>query len=265
MEHLNKQQIILLALLVCFVTSIATGITVVSLLGQTSQPVVQTINRVVEKTIQQVVPQAVTNATASQEKTTVVVKEEDLTISAIDKNSKSLVRIGGTVGTDNNAFLSDGVVVSGKGYIIADKNSLPVGVALTATFGDGTKTPIDILTSNDSLGITLLLAKPGADQKLTFSPVGWADSSSLKLGQTVISLANDIKNTVNIGNISSFDRKDDKTVSAINTNSEITNSVPGSMLFNLSGDVSGINIGTNKQSFIASNILKDAVTALLPK
>ncbi len=53
-EDLNKNQIILLTLLVSFVTSIATGIVTVTLIDQAPAPVAQTINQIVERTIERV-------------------------------------------------------------------------------------------------------------------------------------------------------------------------------------------------------------------
>ena len=53
MSDLSKQQLILLALLVSFVTSLATGIITVSLMDQAPQGVIQTITQVVDKTIQE--------------------------------------------------------------------------------------------------------------------------------------------------------------------------------------------------------------------
>ena len=63
MNDLNAQQIVLLCLLVSFVSSVATGITTVSLLDQAPKPVSQTINRVVERTIERVVDPVVATVT----------------------------------------------------------------------------------------------------------------------------------------------------------------------------------------------------------
>ena len=261
MDNLNKHQIILLTLLVAFVVSIATGITVVSLLGQNPQPVSQTINRVVEKTIERVIP---ADTSAPKETTTVVVKEEDLTVSAIDKNSKSLIRIRGPLADGTDAFISDGVVVSDKGYVVVEKTPLLQTTSYTGILSDGSKVSLEIVSHDDTLGLTLLRAKLAQGQNVSFSAVTWADSSNVKLGQTVISLSAESKNVVNIGNAASLDTKDGK-IASITTNNEISNTVSGNMLFNLSGEVVGMHIGSEKQVFMASNIVKSAVEALMPK
>src|SRR3989338_8034713 len=93
MEQLTKQQIVLVTLLVSFVTSIATGIVTVALMDQAPPGVTQTINRVVERTIEKVVP-APTQQTASViTKETIVVKEDALVVEAVAKNTKSVVSI----------------------------------------------------------------------------------------------------------------------------------------------------------------------------
>jgi S1-C subfamily serine protease len=266
MESLNKHQIILLALLVAFVASIATGITVVSLLGQTTQPVVQTINRVVEKTIEKITPSQITSGD-EKKTTTVVVKDEDLTISAIDKNVKSIVRIFVTLADGTQSFIADGVIVSDKGYVITDKASLVqsgIFSPYSANLSDGTKISLENLSSDDVLGLTLMKIKLAPDQKVDFSAVGWADSENVKLGQTIISLSLDTKKIVSIGNVASLDTKEGKN-SSITADVKITNSVPGAMLFNLNGDVVGMHTSLEKQMFMTSNIIKEAVSALLPK
>ncbi|MSU45505.1 MAG: hypothetical protein EXS47_02680, partial [Candidatus Zambryskibacteria bacterium] len=92
MEDLNKHQIILLTLLISFVTSIATGIMTVSLLQEAPLEVTRNINRIVEKTIETVIPATIT-LPGQKEVTTIVVKEEDLVIDSINKNVNSIVRI----------------------------------------------------------------------------------------------------------------------------------------------------------------------------
>jgi diacylglycerol kinase len=85
MEDLNKNQIILLTILISFVTSIATGIMTVSLLMEAPVEVTNTINRVVEKTIETVTPEIVNNSKQTKEVVTVVVSEDDKVVSAIEK------------------------------------------------------------------------------------------------------------------------------------------------------------------------------------
>src|SRR6185436_15876866 len=92
LNDLNKNQIVLLTLLVSFVTSIATGIVTVALMDQAPPGVTQTINRVVEHTIERVVSAPAQTASVIT-KETVVLKEDDLVVAAIEKNASSLVRI----------------------------------------------------------------------------------------------------------------------------------------------------------------------------
>src|SRR3989344_6866073 len=67
-QDLNKSQLILLAVLLSFVTSIATGITTVTLMQQAPDSVTVPITRVVRETVEKVVPAAVIpNAALSPE------------------------------------------------------------------------------------------------------------------------------------------------------------------------------------------------------
>lgn len=90
MEELNKNQLVLLNILVSFVVSIATGIMTVSLMQDSPVPITQTINRVVERTIEQVVP--VEQKPIIRE-VPVIVTEEDLIAKVINSASASVVSV----------------------------------------------------------------------------------------------------------------------------------------------------------------------------
>src|SRR3989338_6887788 len=124
-EQLSKSQIVLLTLLVSFVTSIATGIVTVSLMEQAPPIVAQTVNRIVEHTVETVVPAASGQAAATvvtQEKT-VIVRESEQISKAVEKISPSMVRIYAS-GAEDAAFLGLGIVMDASGMIIADSVSL---------------------------------------------------------------------------------------------------------------------------------------------
>ncbi len=63
-QDLNKSQLIMLAVLLSFVTSIATGITTVTLMQQAPDSVTVPITQVVRETVEKVVPAATNNTPA---------------------------------------------------------------------------------------------------------------------------------------------------------------------------------------------------------
>src|ERR1700689_4033409 len=99
MEKLNKSQIVLLGILVSFVTSIATGIVTVSLMQQAPPSVAETVNRVIEQTIETVASstsQAQPAASVVTQQKTVVVDDSNLIAQAVKQVSPSVVRIYAT-------------------------------------------------------------------------------------------------------------------------------------------------------------------------
>ena len=55
-KDLNKSQLLLLAVLLSFVTSIATGITTVTLMQQAPASVIVPVTRIVQETVEKIVP-----------------------------------------------------------------------------------------------------------------------------------------------------------------------------------------------------------------
>ena len=124
-KDLNKSQLILLGVLLSFVTSIATGITTVTLMQQAPPSFTAPINRVVQQTIEKI--QQVEGKTVTQ---TVVVKEEDLVVDAIAKNQSAIFTVSqDALGSDGSkvenlsgrgfAISTDGIVVTDGGLVIS--------------------------------------------------------------------------------------------------------------------------------------------------
>ena len=271
MEDLNKNQVILLTLLVSFVTSIATGIMTVSLLQQAPLEVTRNINRIVEKTIETVTP--VTSFIPSKEKevTTVVVKEEDLVISSINKNLKSIVRItekDPLLLTDS--FFGIGLIISKEGLLITDRRTITANNTYIASLSDGTNVTLTPLGVDKKTNTMLFKAIQPEKNQIVFTPATLAEND-VKLGQSVIGLGGDESNAVSVGRVSSLNIKTleitnststTKYISGIETDISLRDIVFGSPLFNLSGDVVGMKISDNSSKYFTpvSLIKKDIVS-----
>lgn len=222
MEELNKTQLILLALLVSFVTSIATGIVTVALMDQAPPAITQTINRVVKETERVIVP---AKQTATVE--TVVVKEEDYIVSAVDANRDNVVtiavlekrksRLGFTSYSDTTRHVAE----IGIGFALTNGGIIAVPAALFdkgEEFAVGTRAggyyiltilgrdtasgialgeagvPLALAekeagVAEDTTAIVVDLAKENTGAgAASFIDAQFADSGKIKLGQTAIAL-----------------------------------------------------------------------------
>jgi S1-C subfamily serine protease len=268
MEDLNKNQIVLLTLLISFVTSIATGIMTVSLLQEAPIEVTRNINRIVEKTIETVTTPG-TPLTPQKEVTTVVVKEDDLIVSSIDKNIKSIVRIKEKNGlTGESSFYGVGLVVNKEGLIAADRKTIIEGNSFVGLMSDGTEFNLNP-TSVDKQ-TNFILFKIATTTKYAFSPTIFSEIEP-KLGQTVISLGGDLSNSISVGRVISLDIKDStvgttttKNLVGINTDVASKDLIDGSPLFNLSGDIVGVKLSSDlSKLFVPISLLKRELSVLI--
>lgn len=238
-EDLTKFQMILLVLMVSFVTSIATGIVTVSLLAQAPPVITQTINRVVERTIETIVPKEI--GFPSTKETTVVVKEEDLLTASISASlgktgrvfsgvasTTSVVGLAALIGP--NTLITDSSIVE-KDHLVLIGNTSVV-FTVTQQFPD--------------IGIAVLVPKATSTLPTAFK-VG--DTGALKLGATTVALVSVTSERVALGAVASrnaiIDVVPQKGASAIsirNIDTGITVAlVPGTPLVNIFGDLIGIS------------------------
>ena len=180
-EELTKSQIVLLVLLVSFVTSIATGIVTVSLLAQAPPAVTQTVNRIIERTVETVVPsEEGQSAAVITKETTVVVKEDDLITESVVQSFGKIARIHEGVSTSSPIIALGSVV--GAGTLVTD---LALVSGDHAVVVGGSTYRYSVSSKIPEAGIAILSA---SGTPPTIAPFKTVDRASLKLGQTLIGL-----------------------------------------------------------------------------
>ncbi|MBT3730121.1 serine protease [bacterium] len=225
-EKLTKMQIVLLTLLVSFVTSIATGIVTVTLMDQAPPAMVQTLNRVVERTVERVVPdESKQGASVITKETTVVVKEEDLITDSINRNSKNVVRIYETLeGGTKRSFSGLGVIVSRGGIITTDLSVIEDGSMYIVETADGEAFDTQTIETEEPASLAFLSIDLSEKEGKTFPSATFSKSNSFKLGQTVLSLTGEERTDVAIGIIAGLIEKD-IVVENTNTETDVTEEV----------------------------------------
>ncbi len=204
-EDLTKSQLILLTLLVSFVTSMATGIVTVTLVNEAPEGVSRTITHVVERTVEEVVPKAITQTATVVKEVPVVVTEEELVVKAINRASPAVVAIRQDLKSIDvkilgSAFLSDaklGTFITASGVVEKNKNYIVV-----------LENGVEILVKSGEINlgkITLKTVKEEDILKLNnISPLKISATKPV-IGQSVISLTSTADNNheVSMGIISS--------------------------------------------------------------
>lgn len=239
LEDLNVTQIILLVLLLTFVTSIATGIVTVALLAQAPPAVTQTINHIIQRTVEAVQPATGASKATIIKETTVVVKEDDLVTNSIAVSFSKLGSVRGGIST-TSPMVALGVPIAG-GLILTDSASVDDEPHLVVF--DATSTVYMVKHRLPGVGVAVLAPRSGAGVQIVFRV---ADAGTIKLGQFVVALSSVTGTRVGIGSVSGkytlarIDNDGDVfVVRAIDTN--ISGKVPvGTPLINMFGDVVGI-------------------------
>ena len=283
-ESLNKTQIVLLTLLVSFVTSIATGIVTVSLVNQAPQVITDTVHRVIEKTVERVVP-GEQKATIIENTKTIVISDQDFIIKAIERNSESLVRVFKSIETENelgeiiqtDKFVSFGIVISNEGKIMMDSNELsitPDADEYFILFNDTKlKLKVSEVLPNNEIALLDMKFLESDDKQPVFTPIDLGNSDSLKLGQSVISLGGEESNIVLTGIVSNLkigqlpvatstpaitEEKAKTTILEIETN--LNSQLSMGLLIDLEGDIIGVK--SMNDFYIPINLIKSDLDKL---
>ncbi len=174
-DDLTKSQLLLLTLLVNFVMSIATGIVTVSLLDQAPATVTQTVNRIVEHTVETVTPDT-TGSTATQP------SEEDLLVSAISGDKARTVYVYAEATT--SPALAQGIYLpKSRAVIVLADTVLPKNAIVS--FPNGAIAQVSISRGDDQImiyGFSDSAALPAAPATVLLTP------HDLKQGQATIAV-----------------------------------------------------------------------------
>lgn len=242
-KDLNKAQLILLAVLISFITSIATGITTVTLMQQAPPSVTTPINRVIRETVEKI--QQVEGKPTVR---TIVVKEEDLVVDAIAKNKSAVFGVSKEIVDEAGRLVE---VSAGRGFalskdgIVAADGDLLNGAGAYFLKNDSGKFKADLLYT-DKTGFAFLKlgsAVNGGD-KAAFTVPTLGDLGKMKAGQKVLVFGNTLTSFI-------FDGNKDIRIN-------VPKSSGGAVLLDLDGNVLGMALSGETDSFASANAISSA-------
>ncbi|MCX6786484.1 MAG: hypothetical protein NTU85_01535 [Candidatus Kaiserbacteria bacterium] len=241
-EELSKSQLILLTILVNFVMSVATGILTVSLLDQAPPFVTQTVNHVVERTIETVAkaaPAAIIQAPAPS--------NQDLVMAAIGADATRTVTIySAKTGTSTLAISIGTYLPKARAIATAAQDALPKEVLI----GFPGNIYIAASLAHQGEGIAIYGFADSAVLPKTSSPT-LRTASELKLGETVLALSAD--GSAATGIVARVGK------SGIHTT--LPDIGAGSAAVDLSGNLVGIGAGITPGLLISADIITTLLTA----
>lgn len=283
MDEMNNRQIVLLTMLTSFIVSIATGIVTVAMLEEAPPTLTQTVNRVVERTIERVVTGSSTPekkvlppvTTTITKEVTIYAKEDDLIISAVEKNQPRVAMIF-TVSQENASLpIASGFVVSRDGVIATDMKKISTETGLRESYRielngkSYTAKPIkSSVMGKSSVALLKILDTAEGD---VFDAVSFGRQVDPKIAQTVIIIGGGDGSGVIRGTLTKFNYLNPtatttpRIIGTISTANKIPSDNTGALVINLDGQAVGIVITSddwNNQVIFPSSRILDLISAL---
>jgi hypothetical protein len=240
-EELSKSQLILLTILVNFVTSVATGILTVSLLDHTPAYVTQTVNRVVEHTIETVAaaaPAAIIQAPAPS--------TQELVTTALGAAATRSINIYSSKGTSTPIISVGTYLPKSRVVVTATQDALPKEAIIE--FPGKIYAPASL--AHASGGVTVYGFADNAVLPKVSSPQLIA-SGDLKLGQTVVAIGAD--GSASTGIVARVGDDGIRTT--------LPDIGAGSAAVDLSGNLIGLGAGGTAGLLITTNKITETLTA----
>lgn len=270
LKDINNTQLVLLTLFVSFVTSVATGITTVTLLEEAPPVITQTINRIVERTVEVVSPPKTQPAAGTQ---TIVVKEEEFITNAAQKNAPNVVEIGrlkkrfrvGGIGRppveEYELELLGTAFALNSNFIVSQYKSVGESDELVARATDSRFFRIAIALENQEQNLILFKTEEQIkslegvavnSEPYLFANVSFAQMGSIKIGQTALALGIQDGVLLSLGVISQVKTKDvvlqegeealKKEIASIHTTLDVGKRYAGGPLLSIDGNLIGVNV-----------------------
>ncbi|MBP6060557.1 MAG: serine protease [Candidatus Pacebacteria bacterium] len=233
-KDLNKSQLILLAVLLSFITSIATGITTVTLMQEAPVSFTAPVNRIIKQTVENIVQVPGNNTTQ-----TVVIKEEDLVVDAVAKNKSAVFSISKDFddlnGQRTEISLGSGFAINKDGTIVADALWVPTKDAYFVKNSYG-KFKAELLSINKGVAYMKIGEPVDGTSVATYTVPTTGDFSKMKIGQKILILGNTISSFI-------FDGTEEFKLN-------VQKNVTGGLVINLDGEALGIAISGDTASFV---------------
>jgi serine protease Do len=134
-----------------------------------------------------------------------------------------------------------GFIIDPAGYIVTNRHVIADAYSVSAVLADGSSYQADVLSTNARPDLALLKISAGRP----LPTVKFGDSDALRIGQPVVAIGNPLglSSSVSFGIVSALNRDIDTTQidDFIQTDAAINHGNSGGPLFNLNGEVIGVN------------------------